>query len=235
MDSEEKNGVELPCIGIIMLDTQFPRIPGDIGNPETFAPPVLYQVVTGASPQRIVFGADTSMIQPFIEAGESLIRQGADIITTSCGFLALFHRELTQALDVPVFSSSLLQVPLARSVVGTEGRVGILTAHKHALTPKHLACVGVDEKAVAIAGLENYQEFPEVFIQGKQTLNSDICGREMQAATVKLVEKNPDIRAIILECTNMPPYAAKVHTASGGLPVFDIVTLINYARSSLNF
>jgi len=105
-----KKSISPPIVGIIMLDTSFPRIKGDIGNPDTFNFPVLYKVVKDASPARIVLQADKSLIQPFIEAGLALIREGAKLITTSCGFLALFHNELTDALNVPVFSSSLQQV-----------------------------------------------------------------------------------------------------------------------------
>ena len=119
-----ENQVTRPSVGVIMLDTHFPRIKGDIGNPDTFDFPVQYKIVKGASPDRVVLQADRRLIQPFIEAGRSLIRNGAKILTTSCGFLALFHNELTQALSVPIFSSSLLQVHMAQSIIKQEQRGG---------------------------------------------------------------------------------------------------------------
>jgi len=94
--SNSKNS--LPSVGIIMLDTSFPRIKGDIENPATFEFPVQFKVVEGASPEKIVLQADKSFLQPVIEAGLRLIDNGAEIIATSCGFLALFHNELTRAL-----------------------------------------------------------------------------------------------------------------------------------------
>jgi len=220
-----------PFIGIIMLDTIFPRIKGDIGNPATFSFPVRYRVVHGASPERIVVQADKNLIQPFIETGRSLIRDGAFAIA-SCGFLALFHRELTQALDVPVFSSSLLQVHMAQSIIKKNQKVGIITARKASLTLEHLAAIGIEHYPLAIIGMEKAEEFSSVFIQGKPTLDSDKCRQEMKTAALKLKELNPDIGAIVLECTNMPPYAKSIHIVTGGLPIFDVVTMINYAHST---
>ncbi len=228
-----ENQNDQPCVGIIMLDTCFPRIKGDIGNPETFDFPVQFKVVKGASPERIVLQADRSLIQPFIEAGRALILNGAKILTTSCGFLALFHNELTQALSVPVFSSSLLQINLAQSIIKKEQKVGVITAHKKSLSQKHFAAVGIDPHDVEIIGMEESEEFSSVFIKGKETLDIEKCGNEMQKTALKLIQQNPDIGAIVLECTNMPPYAQIVHTATGGLPVFDMVTMINYAHSTI--
>lgn len=235
MTSHFEDQICQPCVGIILLDTHFPRIKGDIGNPDTFDFPVQFKVVKGASPERIVLQADRSLIQPFIEAGRSLIRNGARILTTSCGFLALFHNELTQALSVPVFSSSLLQVHMAQSIIGRDQKVGIITAHKVSLTRQHLEAVNIQQYNVEIIGMEESEEFSSVFIAGKQTLDEDKCGKEMQNAALKLIEQNSDIGAIVLECTNMPPYAQLVHTATGGLPVFDMVTMINYAYSTIRY
>lgn len=220
-------------IGIIMLETIFPRIKGDIGNPATFSFPVKYKVVNGASPERMVIQADKNLIQPFIEAGRSLIRDGASAIATSCGFLALFHKELTQALDVPVFSSSLLQVHIAQSIIRKNQKVGIITARKESLTRGHLAAIGIEHYSLAIIGMEKAEEFSSVFIKGKPKLDSEKCQQEMKTTALKLKKQNPDIGAVVLECTNMPPYAKVIQTATGGLPIFDVVTMINYAYSAL--
>jgi Asp/Glu/hydantoin racemase len=227
-----KNKSNTPFIGIIMLDTIFPRIKGDIGNPATFNFPVRYRVVNGASPERMVIQADKNLIQPFIEAGRSLIKDGACALATSCGFLALFHRELNQALDVPVFSSSLLQVHMAQAIIKKDQKVGIITARKKSLTREHLAAIGIENYPLAIIGMEKAEEFSSVFIEGKPTLDSKKCRQEMRTTSLKLKELNPDIGAIVLECTNMPPYAKAIHDATGKLPIFDVVTMINYAYST---
>jgi hypothetical protein len=219
-----------PLVGILMLETTFPRIKGDIGNPQTFSFPVRYQTVNGASPQKIVIDADAGLIEDFINAGKVLVAQGVKAITTSCGFLALFHRQLADALPVPVFTSSLLQVRLAQSVIRSNQKVGIITIRRQSLTGAHLAGVGIKDCPLAVVGMEDAQEFSAVFIGGKPTLNEAKCRQEMQSAADQLMREHPDIGAIVLECTNMPPYADTVRQVTG-LPVFDAVTMVNYAHN----
>ncbi len=221
-------------LGIIMLDTSFPRIVGDIGNPKTFDFPVQYEVVAGASPERIVLQADRDLINPFIEAGQRLINNGARILTTSCGFLVLFQIELSSALCVPVLSSSLLQIDIAKSMIKKDQRVGVITANKLSLTASHLAVIGVEIDSVEIVGMEHSEEFSSVFLGEKQTLNVKKCSAEMEEVASKLISSYPDIGAIVLECTNMPPYSNVVRKVAGGRSVFDIVTMINYAYSTLD-
>ncbi len=215
-----------------MLETTFPRIPGDVGNPATFAYPVLYKTVHGASPQKVVIEADTRLIENFIEAGRELIARGVKAITTSCGFLALFQRQLVDALSVPVFTSSLLQVHLAQAIIRPDQQVGILTARSASLTQAHLAAVGIQNYPLAIGGMDHAPEFNAVFIGGKSTLNEVQCRREMLSATKQLMNAHPDIGVLVLECTNMPPYANAIRQATG-LPVFDTVTLINQVHAAL--
>ena len=221
---------DAPLIGILMLETTFPRIKGDIGNPETFPFPVQYQTVKGASPQKVVIEADERLVDDVIHAAQILIEKGVKAIATSCGFLALFHRQLVEALSVPVFSSSLLQVPLAQSVISSDQKVGIITASQPSLTDKHLSGVGIQHYPLAIVGMEHAQEFSAVFIRGKATLNEGRCHQEMMLAAERLLGEHPNVGAIVLECTNMPPYADTVRRTTG-LPVFDAVTMVNYAHS----
>lgn len=232
MDDHRKDSNDKPLIGILMLETTFPRIPGDIGNPKTFPFPVRFQIVHGASPQRVVIDADAGLIEDFIDAGRALVAKGVQAITTSCGFLALFHRQLADALPVPVFTSSLLQVHMAHAVIRRDQKIGIITARRPSLTDAHLAGVDIGKYPLAIVGMEDAQEFSAVFIDGAPTLDVSKCRREMQLAAKHLVEKHPDVGAIVLECTNMPPYAHTIRRVTG-LPVFDAVTMVNHAYSVL--
>jgi len=222
-----------PVIGIIMLDTVFPRIPGDVGNPATFSFPVQYKVVKGADPKRVVIDADPQLLQPFIQAARSLESAGVKAIATSCGFLAIFHQELVDAVDIPVFTSSLLQVHFAGEILKKGLKVGILTARSQSLTLQHLIGVGIQSYPLAIIGMDMAEEFSAVFIEGKKNINVDKCRKEIVSAAKKLVASDPNIGAIVLECTNMPPYARAIQDTVG-LPVFDVVTMINYAYSSIN-
>ncbi len=219
-------------IGIMMLETGFPRIRGDIGNAETFDFPVLYQTVKGASPQRVVIDADPSLLQPFIKAAQALVQRGAQALSTSCGFLAMFHRELVEAVEVPVYTSSLLQVHTGQALLRKNQRVGILTAREQSLTHKHLAGVGIQHYPLALVGMEEADEFSNVFLGRKCTLDTAKCRRELVDAALKLTRLHPTVGAIVLECTNMPPFSEAIRQATG-LPVFDVVTMLNYAYSTL--
>ena len=222
-----------PVFGIIMLDTVFPRILGDIGNPDTFAFPVRYEVVKGASSRRVVRDADPLLLQDFIDAARTLESSGAQAVATSCGFLSIFHRELVDAINVPVFSSSLLQVPLIHQIIRKGMKIGIITARKQSLTDKHLAGVGIQSYPLAIIGMDDAEEFTAVFIEGKTTINTEKCRKEMISAAEKLIAVHPDVGAIVLECTNMPPYAKDIQEVTGR-PVFDVVTMINYGYAVIS-
>ncbi len=232
MGERSRCNAQNPLIGILMLETTFPRIIGDIGNPGTFPFPVLYQTVGGASPPKVVIDADPWLIDRFIGEGRALAARGVKAITTSCGFLALFQRQLADALPVPVFTSSLLQVHLAHSIIRWNQKVGIITARRQSLTAAHLTGVGIQGYPLAIIGMDDAQEFTAVFIDGKSTLDESACRREMQSAANQLIRRHPDVGAIVLECTNMPPYADTVRQVTG-LPIFDAVTLVNCIHGSL--
>lgn len=218
-----------PFIGIIMLDTVFPRLVGDVGNPRTFPFPVRYETAKGASPQRVVKGGDPKLLQPFLDAARKLENLGAGALATSCGFLAIFQKELAGALNIPVFGSSLLQIHQARAILQKDREVGIITADSQSLTPEHFS--GMDLwPPRAVVGLEKADEFSAVFLGNRAGLNREKLKREMSWAGDDLIQRYPRVGAVVLECTNMPPFARMVQQRTG-LPVFDAVTMIHYAYS----
>lgn len=214
-----------------MLDTRFPRPPGDIGNAATFGFPVRYAVVAGASPQRVVRGAAADLLEPFVAAGRRLAADGALGIATSCGFLARFQRELAAALPVPVATSALLQVAWLRPLLAPARSVGVVTIDAAALTAEHLAAVGADREA-PIEGVAPESEFARRLLGDEPALDIDAAERDVVAAAQRLVARRPDVAALVLECTNMPPYARAVAAATGR-PVFDAITLLNWFWSGL--
>lgn len=220
------------AIGIIMLDTKFPRPVGDVGNALTFPFPVRYKTVRGATPRGAVIDKDPAYLEPFISAAQELVAEGVKAITTSCGFLAMYQKEMAASVDVPVFTSSLLQVPFAYSLVGKQGKIGILTARRESLTERHYQGAGMKNIPVAVAGMDDMDEFTKVFIENKEELDFARCRQEIQKIAGELVANNPDIKAIVMECTNLPPFRDAVRCVTQR-PVFDIVTLTNYLYSSL--
>lgn len=212
-------------IGILMLETQFPRIPGDIGNATTWEFPVLYKIVKKATPDAVVRKGAPDLLEPFVRAAQELEREGVKAITTNCGFLALFQQEMASAVNRPVFTSSLMQVPLAYRMLKPSQKVGIITIHSRSLTEKHLSCVGADQAPHVIYGTENEEEFSRVILDDEYELDVNKSRDELVRVAKRMVSEHRGIGAIVLECTNMPPYAAAIQKELD-LPIFDIYTLV---------
>ena len=220
-------------VGILMLDTQFPRIPGDMGNATTFPFPVRYHRVSGASPDLVVRKGSRQLLPAFIEGAQVLEREGVRAITANCGFLAKFQREIAAAVSVPVFTSSLLLVPMVHRMLPPGKAVGILTVDASSLTPDDFDGVGITSGIpVAIAGLETEREFTRVLLGDQLVLDVEAARREHIRVAQRLCAEHPTVGAIVLECTNMPPYRADLQAATG-LPVFDIVHLVQMVHTAL--
>jgi Asp/Glu/Hydantoin racemase len=221
------------AVGILVLDTRFPRVPGDIGNAITFPFPVRYHRVAGATSERVVRGGAAGLLEAFVEGARALEWEGVGAITTSCGFLVKFQRELAAAVRVPVFTSSLLLVPLVHRMLGPGRRVGILTVDASSLGREHLTRAGITpDIPIAITGLEGEKEFSRVLLADKPELDVELARQEHIRAARRLVAEHSDLGAIVLECTNMPPYTRDIQRATG-LPVFDIVSLVTLVHGGL--
>ncbi len=219
-------------LGVLMLEARFPRIFGDMGNAATWPFPVLYRVVSGASPEKVVLKGAAGLLPDFVAAAQELVRHGAEAITTNCGFLSLFQQELAAAVGVPVATSSLMQVPWVQATLPPGKRVGLVTVSAATLTPQHLTAVGVPADT-PVTGTENGREFFRVLITAeKEEMDIDLAERDVVEAALRLVAEHPEVGAIVLECTNMPPYAAAVQAATG-LPVYDIYSMITWFHAGL--
>jgi hypothetical protein len=221
------------AIGILLLDTHIPFPPGDVGNATTYPFPVRYKVVQGASVERLIQKQDPSLLQPFIDAGRDLIREGVKAITGDCGFMILFQEQLAREFPVPVFMSSLLQIPFIHRMLAPGEKVGIITADSRNLTERHLLAAGVDgSMPVRVAGMQEQKHFYDAIFAESGSLDFEKVQKEVVGVATELVRSDQGIKAILLECSDLPPYAAAVQEAVG-LPVFDFTTMINYVFSAL--
>ena len=218
-------------IGILMLETRFPRLYGDVGNRATWPFPVEMVIVRDATPERVVRGRADGLIDAFIAAGRKLAERGVDGITTTCGFLCLHQRQIADALPVPFAGSSLLQVPLAARLLPAGRRVGIITVDAGSLTPEHLFAAGADP-STPVMGTEGGSELSRVLLGNLPSLDAVAAQRDILEAGRQLLERHPDVGAIVLECANMPPYASAL-AAALRVPVYDWHSMVCWFAQGL--
>ena len=218
-------------VGVLMLDTRFPRIPGDIGNAQTWDFSLMYKIVRGASVKKVVCEGAEGLLQDFIDAGLELVDMGADGITTTCGFLALYQQELAAALKVPVATSSLMQIPMVQALLPPDKKVGVLTVSSANLGASHFEAIGVPLDT-PVMGTEAGQEFSRVLINNEEVLDIDLARQDIIKAGRALQTSCPELGAIVLECTNMMPYAADLQHALG-IPVYSMYTFLSWFQSGL--
>jgi hypothetical protein len=217
-------------LGVLMLDTRFTRFVGDIGNPESYSEPVLFEVVRGATVDKVVPAKAPPLIEDFVKAGKRLIDRGADAITTGCGFLVLNQAELAARLPVPVATSALLLIPSLLRQLPAGQRLGVLTFSSADLIPAHFAAAGAPSNT-PVEGVAQDGVFQRAIYE--QPCDDSVAAREAEvvAAARRLLARHPDVGAILFECTNFPPHRAAVEAATG-LPVHDVFTLIGMLRSA---
>jgi hypothetical protein len=222
-------------VGVILLDTEAPRAVGDVGNARTFDFPVLYTTAIGAAATQVVERAAAGLLDTFVGAARALVQQGARAVSTSCGFVAIYQRELTADVDALVATSSLLQIPLALRLMAPDARLGVITANASALTAEHLDSAGIDaptRRRLTLIGLENTEHFYPVMVKGEGALDIERAQAEVIDAATTALGTDPAIKAFVLECANLPPYAAAIRTVTGR-PVWDITTLLNWVEQGL--
>jgi hypothetical protein len=218
-------------IGILLLDTRFRRFIGDVGNARTWPFPVQYRIVRDATPNRVTRPEGPQMLEAFKAAADELIDAGVDGIATTCGFLALYQRELAHHCSVPVATSALLQVPMVARILPGRKRPAIFTFSAESLTPRHLHAVGADP-ATPIFGMPPDSEFQRSIRQGDASVPFARLQQEVLAAASRSLEADKSIGALVLECTNLAPYSHALGRLTG-LPVFDVVTLVHWFQRSL--
>ncbi|MBO0826540.1 MAG: hypothetical protein J2P24_02045 [Streptosporangiales bacterium] len=222
-------------VGVLLLDNRLPRPRGDVGNARTFDFPVAYAVIPGADTARVVERRAAGLADNARDTARALVRLGARAISTCCGFLAIVQRELADIVDVPVATSSLVQIPLVLQTLRSDQRVAVLTVNASTLTGDHFAGVGVTDAHLArvtVVGLEDTEHFNPVIMGEVHHLDRDRAQREVVAAATAAVQQDDRIGAFVFECTNLPPYADAVR-ASTGRPVWDATSLIRWLQSGV--
>lgn len=218
-------------VGILMLDTRWPRPPGDTGNAQTWPFPVLYKVVPGASARVVIHEQGKGLGPAFLKAAEELVKEGADGITTTGGFLAIFQKELAAHVKVPVASSSLMQILLVERLLPPGKRVGVLSVQGDRITPEHWDAVGA-ARDTPVMGTEGGREFTRVMLGDTLDMDYDAAGRDILEAGEALLEQHPEVGGIVCENHNMAPYAAALN-ARLGVPIYTVYSFVCWFHAGL--
>ena len=215
--------------GLLQLET----MPGNSTNPASYPFPVRLVEVQGANADTVILHPSPVVLERMIALVQQLEREGIRAVTTSCGFNAVFQQALADAADIPVFTSSLLQVPFAQAIVGKHRSVGIITANRASLTETHLRACGITpEINYYLQGLEHCRQWRKIYEQPEEPFDLEAVSQEIMGAVEEAVAAHPDTGIILLECTDLPPYAQAIRDRFG-LPVLDINSLIGYVALSL--
>ncbi len=241
-ETEDENVNQEPCkIAILCWEAghvprglvQLESLTGNSTNPNSYPFPVRFCRIKGANIETVLENPSRDVLKNMIEESKKLISEGIAAITTSCGFNAIFHKELTEALDVPVFTSSLLQVPFVHGIISPSKTVAIITAKKAALREEHLHAVGITpDIKVEILGMENSYEWNKIFTAPDEDINLEVVAKEVVDTAVRALGEHIGIGAFVLECTDLPPFAQAIRDAVR-LPVYDFVTLMGIVARSI--
>jgi hypothetical protein len=178
-----------------------------------------------------VHRGEDATLPGFVAAALELCDGGAIGIATTCGFLARWQDALTTALPVPVLASALMQAALVQRTLPRGKRLGIVTYSAGDLGPDVLRAAGVPHDT-PVAGVDPAGVFARTIRHGTRTLDWDAMAGDVVVAARRLVDAHRDVGAIVLECANMPPYAAAVREATGR-PVYDAADLVRWFYAGL--
>jgi len=231
---------EKPIIGVLAWDggssdtlSQLEGMPGNMLHPDTFDFDLRIARVEGADYKSIVESPDDAVLENMITTAKMLEQEGMRAITTSCGFNALFQKALAASVNIHVFASSLIQIPMVYCSLKPEQAIGVITADKQHLTRAHFANSGISESIpIKVASISQVGEFAKLRDNPTAILDSDLFISQVAAVAEELISKKPEIGAIVLECTDLPPCASAIRSATG-LAVFDIVTLLRIVHDAL--
>lgn len=231
---------QTPLIGILCWEEgsiprgleQLEELPGNSTNPTTFNFPVKYSRIKGANIQTILENPCQKILQSMISEACKMEKQGIKAITTSCGFNAVFQRELADSVSIPVFASSLIQIPIVQNMLGKQQAVGVITAKKSALSVQHFENAGVTKQIpIIVQGLEECTEWNKIFSSPDEEINITAVENDLISSASSMI-KQSDIGAFVFECTDLPPFSNAVRKATGR-PVFDFVTLTNFVYQGI--
>ncbi|KAF5649609.1 aspartate racemase [Fusarium sp. NRRL 52700] len=214
-----------PPLGFLAVEVDIHRPPGDPFNQNTWPFPLIREKVTGTSEAQIVTNGEyeDAFIDRFVQATIRLAERGAVGAITSCGFLAAAQTRLAVRSPIPVATSALVQIPSLFAILPGNKLIGVLTYNSARLGSAHLLELGIDPSRVRVWGLSDNSHLRDICTRGA-SYDADRLERELVVEAKSLILQHPGVAAVVLECTNMPPYADRIQEAIN-MPVYDVYTM----------
>ena len=216
-------------IGIIAIDLVYPKLPGNVVNASTYPFPVLYEKVSFEIEE--LFRGDKQIEEQIISAAKKLEQEGVRAIIGACGFFAHFQNSVKAAVNVPVYLSSLCQIPVIKTGLKADQKIAVIAASGESVTDSLLANVGAGREDCLIFDVGSLESFAPIR-WGKTSLDNGKLTEDLMALGKKIRTEYPQVGAILLECSDLPPYAWAIQKASS-LPVYDFITLINWVEQAV--
>jgi hypothetical protein len=219
------------CLGVIRLDYDYPPAPGDIDHPQSFGYDVYYRVVPGLTFDKCQAGKMDKQVEENFEEGiDYLLAKGVSGITGDCGFMMYFQALARRHTTKPVFMSALAQLPAVTCAFNQHELIAIMTANSETLKPmrnliKDECGVDPEERRFVIIGCQDVPGFEAVAAGGK--VNTQKVTPGMVELAKQSLKQYPKMRCILLECTELPPYADALR-AFTRLPVYDAITCCDF-------
>lgn len=220
-------------IGILLLNARYALIPGNVGNATSYDFPIRYKTVD--LPPRWWFELNEEKYQIFIKAAKELETEGVKAITSGCGLFVTWQERAAKDLNIPIFTSPMLMIPMVSRIIGTNKKVGVITAAGERLYEQNfLEASGVDSSIpIVVGGIDTCSEFLEcIRYQTKEEMDTDVFEQQVVGVAQKMLEEEPQIGAFVFECSDIPPFAKAVAEATR-LPVFDFISLIHLVYRAL--
>ena len=227
-------------VGIMKFEgKRYPLLPGDVANPTSYPFPVLIREIPGVSnnpypPLTNNDGSYTQVVQKCIDEAIRLEQDGVDSIAMCCGFFSLIQPIIAAAVTVPVLTSSLIMIPVIHQMIKPEQSLVVVTASKKLLSKEFFSAIGVDlNNRIIVAGLDNSAVFNAMCLGGKAiSYETDDLRDDVLLAIQQAQKSDPNIGAILLECTTLPPFAAYLKEQTT-LPVFDFIACVEWMHRAV--
>jgi len=223
-------GADGYAIGVIGVKTNFPLIVGNIVNVKTFPFPVYVKVLEHIDGSDILTYRE-EYVEAIIDAANDLVSIGARAVVGACGSFANYQTAISDQVAVPTFMSVMLQVPLVMMGLRSDQTIGVLAFDKAAVTSHVFAECGISEPERLRIYSTDAMEQSIKLRAGDPTFSNEQFGDDLAEMSINIVEDDPDVGAIVIQCSELPPYAWKIQRATG-LPVFDVNSLVTWAHQA---